>query len=174
MLHALALFLLVLSGILNEKEAFGFPFISRQSFYFAGVLTFIRGDQNYRCRGCRGGLDDQSDWKYNESVSDHGGIFPDSIFYLPQIMSNLATLTIFIPLVVSACMKIGIDPRAAVVGVLTASCISIMTPMAAPCQIMIIEPGGYTLKDYLKCGTPLAVILAIMTIFLMPLMFPFY
>ena len=58
-------------------------------------------------------------------------------------------------------MKIGIDPRAAVVGVLTASCISIMTPMAAPCQIMIIEPGGYTLKDYLKCGTPLAVILAI-------------
>ena len=80
-------------------------------------------------------------------------------------MSNLATLTIFIPLVVSACMKIGIDPRAAVVGVLTASCISIMTPMAAPCQIMIIEPGGYTLKDYLKCGTPLAVILAIMTSF---------
>ena len=71
-------------------------------------------------------------------------------------------------------IQIGIDPRAAVVGVLTASCISIMTPMAAPCQIMIIEPGGYTLKDYLKCGTPLAVILAIMTIFLMPLMFPFY
>lgn len=25
-----------------------------------------------------------------------------------------------------------------------------MTPMAAPCQIMVIEPGGYTLKDYLK------------------------
>ena len=49
-----------------------------------------------------------------------------------------------------------------------------MTPMAAPCQIMIIEPGGYTFKDYLKCGTPLALILALMTIFLMPLMFPFY
>ena len=100
--------------------------------------------------------------------------FYDPYISNTQIMSNLATLTIFIPLVVSACMKIGIDPRAAVVGVLTASCISIMTPMAAPCQIMIIEPGGYTLKDYLKCGTPLAVILAIMTIFLMPLMFPFY
>ena len=32
-------------------------------------------------------------------------------FLLTQIMSNLATLTIFIPLVVSACMKIGIDPE---------------------------------------------------------------
>ena len=71
-------------------------------------------------------------------------------FLLTQVMSNLATLTIFIPLVTSACLKIGVDPRAAVVGVLTASCISILTPMAAPCQIMIIEPGGYTFKDYLK------------------------
>lgn len=52
-------------------------------------------------------------------------------FLLTQAMSNLATLTIFISLVTSACLKIGIDPRAAVVGVLTASCISIMTPMAA-------------------------------------------
>ena len=55
-----------------------------------------------------------------------------------------------------------------------ASCISIMTPMAAPCQIMIIESGDYTFKDYLKCGTPLALILAVITIFLMPMMFPFY
>ena len=67
-----------------------------------------------------------------------------------------------------------LNPRAAVVDVLTASCISIMTLMAAPCQIMIIEPGDYTFKDYLKCGTPLALILAVITIFLMPMMFPFY
>lgn len=58
-----------------------------------------------------------------------------------------------------------LNPRAAVVGVFTASCISIMTPMAAPCQIMIIESGDYTFKDYLKCGTPLALILAVITIF---------
>ena len=95
-------------------------------------------------------------------------------FILTQIMSNLATYTIFIPLVASACVKIGIDPRAAVMGVLTASCVSIMTPMAAPCPILIMEPGGYKLKDYLKCGTPLAIVIAIMSIFLLPVMFPFY
>ena len=95
-------------------------------------------------------------------------------FILTQIMSNLATYTIFIPLVASACVKIGVDPRAAVMGVLIASCVSIMTPMAAPCQIMIMEPGGYTIKDYLKCGTPLAIVIAVMSIFLLPVMFPFY
>ena len=51
--------------------------------------------------------------------------------------------------------------------------VSIMTPMAAPCQIMIMEPGGYKLKDYLKCGTPLAIIIAIVSIFMLPMMFPF-
>ena len=95
-------------------------------------------------------------------------------FILTQIMSNLATYTIFIPLVASACVKIGVDPRAAVMGVLIASCVSIMTPMAATCQIMIMEPGGYTIKDYLKCGTPLAIVIAVMSIFLLPVMFPFY
>ena len=68
-------------------------------------------------------------------------------FLLTQVMSNLAeTLTIFLPLVTSACLEVGVAPRAAVVGVFTASCISIMTPMAAPCQIMIIEPSGLRLR----------------------------
>ena len=93
---------------------------------------------------------------------------------LTQVMSNLATVTIFIPLVAAACVKIGVDPRAAVMGVLIASCTSILTPMAAPCQIMIMGPGGYKLKDYLKCGTPLAVIITIVCIFTLPMMFPFY
>ena len=164
--------LLVLSGILNEKEALD-SIHQPTIFLFAGVLTLSEAIK------ITGAGDVVADWMISLIGNTTNPYLIMAVFFLipfllTQIMSNLATLTIFIPLVVSACMKIGIDPRAAVVGVLTASCISIMTPMAAPCQIMIIEPGGYTLKDYLKCGTPLAVILAIMTIFLMPLMFPFY
>lgn len=164
--------LLVLSGILNEKEALD-SIHQPTIFLFAGVLTLSEAIK------ITGAGDVVADWMISLIGNTTNPYLIMAVFFLipfllTQIMSNLATLTIFIPLVVSACMKIGIDPRAPLMGVLTASCISIMTPMAAPCQIMIIEPGGYTLKDYLKCGTPLAVILAIMTIFLMPLMFPFY
>ena len=164
--------LLVLCGILTEKEALE-SIHQPTIFLFAGVLTLSEAIKK------TGAGDVVADWMISIIGNTTNPYLIMAVFFLipfllTQIMSNLATLTIFIPLVVSACMKIGIDPRAAVVGVLTASCISIMTPMAAPCQIMIIEPGGYTLKDYLKCGTPLAAILAVMTIFLMPLMFPFY
>ena len=164
--------LLVLTGVLSEKEALE-SVHQPTIFLFAGVLTLSDAIK----------ITGVGDLVADFMIKLIGGttntylmmaIFFIIPFLLTQVMSNLATLTIFIPLVTSVCLKMGIDPRAAVVGVLTASCISIMTPMAAPCQIMIMEPGGYTFKDYLKCGAPLALILALMTIFLMPLMFPFY
>ena len=134
--------LLVLSGILNEKEALD-SIHQPTIFLFAGVLTLSEAIK------ITGAGDVVADWMISLIGNTTNPYLIMAVFFLipfllTQIMSNLATLTIFIPLVVSACMKIGIDPRAAVVGVLTASCISIMTPMAAPCQIMIIEPGGYT------------------------------
>lgn len=162
--------LLVLTGVLSEKEALEsihMPTI----FLFAGVLAL---SDAIKVTGAGEVVADLMIKIIGNNTNTYVimAVFFMIPFILTQVMSNLATLTIFIPLVTSACIKIGVDPRAAVVGVLTASCISIMTPMAALCQIMIIEPGGYKLKDYLKCGTPLAIILAIMTIFLMPLMFP--
>lgn len=164
--------LLVLTGVLSEKEALG-AIHQPTIFLFAGVLTL---SDAIKVTGVGDLVADYMIKMVGDTTNPYVmmAVLLTIPFLLTQVMSNLATLTIFIPLVTSACLKMGIDPRAAVVGVLTASCISIMTPMAAPCQIMIMEPGGYTFKDYLKCGAPLALILAMMTIFLMPLMFPFY
>ena len=40
----------------------------------------------------------------------------------------------------------------------------------------LISRGGlnYKLKDYLKCGTPLAALLCMMSILVLPMMFPLY
>lgn len=164
--------LLVLSGVLSEKEALN-SIHQPTIFLFAGVLSL---SDAIKVTGAGDLVADLMIKVLGDAANPYimMTVFFMVPFLLTQVMSNLATLTIFIPLVTSACLKIGVDPRAAVVGVLTASCISIMTPMAAPCQIMIMEPGGYSFKDYLKCGTPLALILAAATIILMPLMFPFY
>ncbi len=92
---------------------------------------------------------------------------------MTQVMSNLATITIFIPLVSVAAVKIGVDPRALVMGVMIACTTSILTPMASPAQAIIMGPGGYKLKDYLKAGLPLTVIITVLSIFILPLLFPF-
>lgn len=163
---------LVLTGVLSEQEALA-SIHQPTVFLFAGVLALSDAIR------ITGAGDVVADWMIRLLGNTTNPYLIMAVFYiipfiLTQIMSNLATYTIFIPLVASACVKIGVDPRAAVMGVLIASCVSIMTPMAAPCQIMIMEPGGYTIKDYLKCGTPLAIVIAVMSIFLLPLMFPFY
>lgn len=164
--------LLVLTGVLSEKEALA-SIHQPTIFLFAGVLALSDAIQK------TGAGDVVADWMIKILGGTTNTYLIMAVFFLvpfvlTQVMSNLATLTIFIPLVTSACLKMGLDPRAAVVGVITASCISIMTPMAAPCQIMIIEPGGYKLKDYLKCGTPLAALLCMMSILVLPMMFPLY
>ena len=163
--------LLVLTGVLSEQEALS-SIHQPTVFLFAGVLALSDAIR------LTGAGDVVADWMIRLLGNTTNPYIIMTVFYvipflLTQVMSNLATYTIFIPLVASACVKIGLDPRAAVMGVLMASCVSIMTPMAAPCQIMIMEPGGYKLKDYLKCGTPLAIIIAIVSIFMLPMMFPF-
>lgn len=163
---------LVLSGILSEKEALA-SIHQPTVFLFAGVLALSDAIAQ------TGAGDVVADWMLGILGNTTNPYFIMAVFFiiplvLTQIMSNLATVTIFIPLVATACVKLGVDPRAAVIGVLTASCTSIMTPMAAPCQIMIMGPGGYSLKDYLKCGTPLVILITIASIFVFPIMFPFF
>lgn len=82
-------------------------------------------------------------------------------------------MTIFIPLVSAAGVKIGVDPRALVMGVLIAGSTSILTPMAAPAQAIIMGPGGYQLKHYLKAALPLVVVITVFSIFFLPVLFPF-
>ena len=162
---------LVVTGVLTEKEALN-SIHQPTIFLFAGVLALSDAIQT------TGAGDVVADWMIRLLGNTTNPYLIMLVFFLvpfilTQVMSNLATLTIFIPLVASACIRMGVDPRAAVIGVITASCVSIMTPMAAPCQIMIIEPGGYKLKDYLRCGTPLALILILVSVFFLPTLYPF-
>ena len=89
-------------------------------------------------------------------------------------MTNSAVNNAFKTLAALICVQNGFDARALMLSCQEGSSNCYLTPMAAPCQIMIMGPGGYSLKDYLKCGTPLEVMITIVCIFTLPIMFPFY
>lgn len=162
---------LIVFGVLNEKEALSaihLPTI----FLFAGVLPLssaIKGT---------GAGEVIADWMILMLGDSANPYMIIAVFFIvplvmTQVMSNLATITIFIPLVSVAAVKIGVDPRALVMGVMIACTTSILTPMASPAQAIIMGPGGYKLKDYLKAGLPLTVIITVLSIFILPLLFPF-
>ncbi len=163
--------LLVVFGVLNDKEALSSIHLPTM-FLFAGVLPLSDALKN------TGAGNMVAQWIVNLLGNTTNPYVIMSVFFIiplimTQFMSNTAMVAIFVPLVSAAAVKIGVDPRAAVMGAIIASCSSILTPMASPTQAVIMEPGKYTMKDYFKCGFPLVIIITIVSIIWLPLIFPF-
>lgn len=164
--------LLIASGVLTEKEALS-SVHGPTMFLFIGVLPL---SDALKMTGAADVIAEQLQMLLGNATNPYVimAVFFIVPLFLTQIMSNIAAAAIFAPLVSSVAVAIGIDPRAAVMGVAIASCTSILTPMSCACQAMIMAPGGYTLKDYLKCGLPLAILITILCTIYLPMMFPFY
>jgi len=89
-----------------------------------------------------------------------------------QLIGNAAVAVIFAPVCYNLALAADADPKAFLLGAAMCASASFMTPVAHECTILVMGPGGYTFKDYLKLGTPLAVITWAVTVFVLPLIYP--
>ena len=164
--------LLILFGVLSEMEAIS-SIHGPTMFLFIGVLPL---SDALKMTGAADVVASLMRTLLGNTTNPY--IIMAVLFVVPliltQVMSNIAAVAVFVPLVCSVAVSIGIDPRAGVMAVLIASCTSILTPMAAAAQAMILAPGGYSMKDYLKCGFPLVLINTVVCIVVLPILFPFY
>jgi di/tricarboxylate transporter len=56
--------------------------------------------------------------------------------------------------------------------VMIAASASFMTPTGYQTNLMVMGPGGYRFSDYFKVGAPLSVLVAVMALFLVPVVWP--
>jgi di/tricarboxylate transporter len=49
-----------------------------------------------------------------------------------------------------------------------------MTPISSPVNTLVVGPGQYSFGDFVKVGTPFAVVVAIVSVLLVPLFLPFH
>lgn len=163
--------LLILFGVLSEMEAIS-SIHGPTMFLFIGVLPL---SDALKMTGAADVVASLMRTLLGNTTNPY--IIMAVLFVVPliltQVMSNIAAVAVFVPLVCSVAVSIGIDPHAGVMAVLIASCTSILTPMAAAAQAMILAPGGYSMKDYLKCGFPLVLINTVVCIVVLPILFPF-
>jgi len=163
--------LLIIFGVLTEKEAIS-SIHGPTMFLFIGVLPL---SDALKITGAADVVADLMRTLLGNTMNPY--VIMAVLFIVPliltQVMSNIAAVAVFVPLVTSVAVSIGIDPRAGVMAVLIASTTSILTPMAAAAQAMIMAPGGYSMKHYLKCGLPLVLIIIVVCIIILPILFPF-
>ncbi len=92
---------------------------------------------------------------------------------LTEVSSNAAAAIIMVPIAINIAAQIGLMPRTFILAICFAASASFMTPVGYQTNMMVYGPGGYKFSDYLKSGTPLAIILWITAILLIPVLWPF-
>jgi di/tricarboxylate transporter len=92
---------------------------------------------------------------------------------LGQIISNVATALIIIPIAIAAAKEIGVSPRPVLMSVSVAAAAAFLTPVATPVNLMVMGPGGYRFGDYWKLGLPLLIWFFVVATFIVPIFWRF-
>ncbi len=111
-------------------------------------------------------------------VGDHG---PHALllgvvlltFALGQLISNMATALIVIPVAVSAAGDMDVSAKPVLMALAVAAAASFLTPVATPANLMVMGPGGYRFGDYWKLGLPLLALFGVVAVLLVPVVWSF-
>jgi di/tricarboxylate transporter len=89
-----------------------------------------------------------------------------------QVLSNTVTTVLIVPIAIVAARDLGVAPQAFVMAVAIAASMAFGTPIASPVNTLVMSPGNYKFSDYARIGIPLILISMVITLTLLPLLFP--
>ena len=163
---------LVLLGVVTEKQAYQ-SIDARTIFLFGGILSLATAMETTGA---------------GTAVANAvlGLMGPDTPMFvimlaifliavaLTNFMSNTATTALLVPIGLSISTTIGADPRAVLMAIVIGGSLAYATPIGMPANVMVLGPGGYTFKDYAKAGVPLILVSTVVSMTLLPILFPFF
>jgi len=92
---------------------------------------------------------------------------------LGQLISNMATALIVIPVALSAAAELDVAAGPVLMSLNVATSAALLTPVATPANLMVMEPGGYKFNDYWKIGLPILVWFFVIAVFWVPVIWKF-
>lgn len=94
----------------------------------------------------------------------HGGpllmaaLYVVTVIFAQTVNASVAAAIVG-PVAIQIAQQAGYNPRAMVMGVAIATSMTFITPLGHPVNILIMSPGGYNFRDYVRVGLPLTVLL---------------
>jgi len=165
----IAAFLMIISGCLDMKQAYN-SVDWKSIVLIAGMLPMTTALQKV------GLVAIGSNWV--ASTLGGLGIVPllASLFLITslftQVISNTATTVLIAPVALSLALQLGYQPQAFLMTVALAASTAYATPVASPVNTLVMAAGNYRFKDYAKVGIPLIFISMVITVLLLPLLWP--
>jgi len=93
---------------------------------------------------------------------------------LTEFITNNAVAVTWFPVVVAAAGELGLDPRPFIIAITIGASLSFLSPVGYATNLMVLGPGGYTPRDFLRVGTPLNILCFVVGMIVIPLVWPFY
>jgi di/tricarboxylate transporter len=89
-----------------------------------------------------------------------------------QMINGAVTAAIIGPVTVQLAHQTGVDPRPLIMAVAMACSMAFITPLSHAVNVLVMSPGGYNFRDYMKIGIPLAAILFVVVMAVLPIFWP--
>lgn len=162
---------LVITGVLTEKQAYK-AIDSQTIFIFGGTLALAKA---LEMTGAGKLVADQVIGLLGNNSSPFMllvVVFALSVV-MTNFMSNTATVALLVPVSLSIAAGMGADPRAVLMATVIGSSCAYATPIGMPANMMVLSAGGYKFVDYAKSGIPLIIVSTIVSLILLPILFPF-
>jgi di/tricarboxylate transporter len=87
-------------------------------------------------------------------------------------ISNTATAVLMAPVALGVAGALDISPLPLVMTVAIACSAVFSSPLSAPLNALILQPGGYRFSDFVKVGAPFTLLVLIVTVLVVPLLLP--
>lgn len=90
-----------------------------------------------------------------------------------QVLSNTATTVLVAPIALAAAQNLGLRPYGFLMAVAIAASMAFASPVASPTNTLVMGAGSYRFSDYIKVGLPLILLTMVITLLVLPLLWPF-
>lgn len=90
-----------------------------------------------------------------------------------EMISNVAVAAMMFYIALGLACQLDCNPRPFIMAVTLAASLSFISPIGYQTNLMVMGPGGYRPRDYIRAGLPLSITISIIALLLIPLVWPF-
>jgi di/tricarboxylate transporter len=87
-------------------------------------------------------------------------------------MSNAAATVLMVPIAIDVALGLGVNPQTFVLATVIGASTSFLTPVGHQANVLVFGPGGYRFFDYTRVGAPLNLALFVVTMIVLPIIWP--
>ena len=162
----------VLTGCLTEKQAYAsIDWVT--IFLFAGMMPVSTAMDK------TGAGKLIAEWCVNLMGGSPSPLVVTAVLFilscgLTQFMSNTASAALLCPIGIAISKQLGADPKAVLMAIAVAASCAFATPVGTPTNTLVLGPGGYKFMDYVKAGTGLVLVCFVVSLVVIPIVWPFF